>query len=403
VVKTEKPRYTFQDFQKLCDEKNFNLISVEPTKNSEIVEFLCDKGHKNMCVVAYIDEIKPCRECYIKPPKTIDSVRKEFKQRDFTLLSTEYKNNTEKLKFHCSKGHENEMSYTNWRRSTGCVVCGEEQKKSKLKHDYNFVKGIFEEKNCVLLTTEYINNLQKLKYICPNNHAVETTFQSFYRSNNECIICLGKYVSDSEESAKELIRKNRLESVREMFKSEGYTLLSNEYINNLTKLEYKCPKGHINTTTADAYQSGARCPGCKPRSGGEYAIAVYLDNNKLNYVIEAKFSNCINIKELPFDFYVNNDFLIEFDGSQHFEINNFFGGEKNFIYTQNNDIIKTKYCIINKIPLLRISHKEIKQIPQIIETFMKDISIRDKTKPFVHFSNQKLYEYLIKVYNDLTI
>ncbi len=403
-IKVERPeikKITFQDFQKLCEEKNFKLITMECKTISEPLYFLCDKGHENVCNLVGINNSITCNECNKKCNngrfKTINSIKKEAEQRGFKLLSTTYNNSDGILQFCCSQGHLGEMSYTAWRRSTGCVVCASEQTKNKLRHDYEFVKKKFEERNCILLTSQYDNNLQKLEYICPNKHTVETTFQSFYRKKTDCIICTGRFSADTKESTKEIIRKDRLEYVREMFRVEGYTLLSNEYDNNLTKLEYKCPNGHINITTADAFQAGALCPTCDIRSKGELNIKTYLDNNKINYNMEFKFDDCRYKHKLPFDFYVNNDFLIEFDGSQHFKPIDFFGGEKALENAQRNDVIKTKFCFDNNIPLLRISYKEIKEIPELIEQFMEDIKVRDKTGSFIHFSNTSLYGHLIKV------
>jgi len=37
---------------------------------------------------------------------------------------------------------------------------------------------------------------------------------------------------------------------------------------------------------------------------GERLIKTYLDENKIYYQREKKFKTCINIKELPFDFYL---------------------------------------------------------------------------------------------------
>lgn len=36
--------------------------------------------------------------------------------------------------------------------------------------DYEVIKASFESKDFELLTTEYINNKQKLEYICPMGH-----------------------------------------------------------------------------------------------------------------------------------------------------------------------------------------------------------------------------------------
>ena len=47
--------------------------------------------------------------------------------------------------------------------------------------------------------------------------------------------------------------------------------------------------------------------------------------------------------------------------------------------------------IINKIPFLRISYKQINEISQIIESFINDLKI-DNTK--IYFSDDILYNYL---------
>ena len=78
---------------------------------------------------------------------------------------------------------------------------------------------------------------------------------------------------------------------------------------------------------------------------------------------------------LRFDFAIFNDIdktdlkcLIEYDGKQHFEQIDYFGGENGFLYTQHNDKIKNYYCNDNNIELIRIPYWEYKNIPNILET-----------------------------------
>lgn len=55
---------------------------------------------------------------------------------------------------------------------------------------------------------------------------------------------------------------------------------------------------------------------------------------------------------LPFDFYVNNEYLIEYDGIQHFDKNTKF----NYEYTHKHDLIKNEWCKNNDIILIRIPY-----------------------------------------------
>jgi hypothetical protein len=57
---------------------------------------------------------------------------------------------------------------------------------------------------------------------------------------------------------------------------------------------------------------------------------------------------------------------IEYDGRQHFEPAECFGGEEGFIETQQNDLIKNNYCKKNNITLLRIRYDE--NIKDVLDT-----------------------------------
>lgn len=67
----------------------------------------------------------------------------------------------------------------------------------------------------------------------------------------------------------------------------------------------------------------------------------------------------INIKPLPFDFYLPNlNICVEYDGKQHSNSVKIFGGEKAFESCKIRDQIKTEYCLKNNIPLIRIRYNE---------------------------------------------
>jgi DNA-directed RNA polymerase subunit RPC12/RpoP len=57
-------------------------------------------------------------------------------------------------------------------------------------------------------------------------------------------------------------RKYTIEFVRAEFEKEGYILLSKEYINAHSKLEYICPSGHRHSIRFYSWLSGKRCPYC---------------------------------------------------------------------------------------------------------------------------------------------
>jgi len=80
---------------------------------------------------------------------------------------------------------------------------------------------------------------------------------------------------------------------------------------------------------------------------------------------------------LPFDFYlVDFNCCVEFDGSHHFRVINFWTGGSDYTSTVRNDNIKNEYCKNNNIKLLRIKYTKINQIELILTRFLKLLSLQ---------------------------
>lgn len=98
-------------------------------------------------------------------------------------------------------------------------------------------------------------------------------------------------------------------------------------------------------------------------SQGELKISILFNNKNIKFETQKSFSNCKYSKndiKLPrFDFYVNNEYLIEYDGQQHFYPVERFGGDKQFIIQQQRDEYKNQWCKDNNIPLIRIPYTKL--------------------------------------------
>ena len=100
--------------------------------------------------------------------------------------------------------------------------------------------------------------------------------------------------------------------------------------------------------------------GCRIQSFGESYIKSLLVDYNIDFKPQYTFNDCKSVYVLRFDFGVlyNNKLLglIEYDGKQHFEPIDFFGGEDGFRKTQERDKIKNVYCQTRNIPLLRLPY-----------------------------------------------
>lgn len=98
-------------------------------------------------------------------------------------------------------------------------------------------------------------------------------------------------------------------------------------------------------------------------SRGEIKIADILDSNGLSYKEEYSFPDLVTKRgrALRFDFAVFDDegdldFLIEYQGIQHYEARGKFGGNKGFSKQKYNDVQKRVYCNKNNIKLIAIPY-----------------------------------------------
>ena len=109
----------------------------------------------------------------------------------------------------------------------------------------------------------------------------------------------------------------------------------------------------VETTTHNLITGRTQSCGCI-KSKGEEKIAQLLSEKNIFFEKEKHFLSCGKTR---FDFYVNNSYIIEFDGSQHFKYTNTgWDTKKHFERTHKNDLIKNKYCFENNIPLIRIPY-----------------------------------------------
>lgn len=109
--------------------------------------------------------------------------------------------------------------------------------------------------------------------------------------------------------------------------------------------------------------------GCRAESSGEAFIANVLDEINVPYISQYRFSDCKDAAPLPFDFAIlapKELVLLEYDGRQHFEAIDFFGGQQAFELRKFHDSIKEEYCRTNNIKFIRVpftySYDEIKEL-----------------------------------------
>lgn len=123
----------------------------------------------------------------------------------------------------------------------------------------------------------------------------------------------------------------------------------------------KCECGNeIDAGSSELKFKSKQSCGCVKTSIGENKIKKILNENNIKFEIQKKFLTCKDKRYLPFDFYINNSYLIEYDGIQHFYTKNSgWDTEEHLKMTQKHDKMKNQWCKNNNIPLIRIPYTHL--------------------------------------------
>lgn len=135
--------------------------------------------------------------------------------------------------------------------------------------------------------------------------------------------------------------------------------------------ECKCDCGNIRIVKAKYLlnEHVSSC-GCLKQSLGELKIKQILKENNIDYIPQYHTDSCRFLDTnyyAYFDFYVDNKYIIEYDGVQHFSnqyFKNIKGVDANerFIKTKEHDKYKNQWCKKNNIPLIRIPYTHLKNL-----------------------------------------
>lgn len=299
---------------------------------------------------------------------------KSINQRNDVTCIGEYKGSGEKILMKCNTcGHEY-MTYPSNAIRYGCPQC--KNKKSadssrltleefikraneihKNKYDYNKV--------------EYINWTTPVIIICPN-HGEFAQMPGKHLAGCGCPKCAGH-------------NWTKQDFIDEAIKIHGdyydYSKISENFIKK-NKVLIICPKhgeflqdpyAHINLSCG--------CPKCK-MSHGEQEVERILNFYNIKHKIQYPVNNPYNkgtIFKIDFAFKRNNHlYFIEYNGLQHYEPVDHFGGEEKFKSQIKRDNDLRKLCNVLGIHLLEIKYNA--DIKYEIINFLKT-AVSDKEFP----------------------
>ncbi len=246
---------------------------------------------------------------------------------------------------------------------------------------------------------QYQHNRTIFKVKCPLGHHQKTCQDDFVNGTRGCGECANK--------SRSIKSRLPLHLVKEICENAGFELLTEKYEGAKNTVHVKCCNcKKVSYEVFEKVRKG-RCESCNSsKSCGEIAVRNVLLNhpNVVEFVEEFTFGkdyqeadtsfHCIGTKYLRYDFMAElrngKSLFIEFDGLQHFEATEFFGGKESFKKRRYHDLIKSSYCYNNNQHLLRISHRNLSHTKQIVESVIEYV-MNNKNFPGLQYSNKLDY------------
>lgn len=354
-------KFTYEFVKHYIESNGYTLLSKEYVNQNQKLRFKCDKGHSYETRFSYFRNGNRCPICSGNVKLSIDEVRRRLSAYGYKLCSDFYENNLTKLKVKCPKGHIYETTWGNFSNKHRCPECAKLLVANSKKLSYDEVKSRIEEKGFELLSEVYEKSSLPLKVKCKNGHII---YLSYNKINNGrgCKIC------SKEKIAKTL--RFKYEYVFNFINDYGYTLISKKYKNVDSKLKIKCPKGHIFYMSFWHFKEGNRCSECwknNRSSTAEKEIYEYVKNNYPNLVVNGNDRTQIFHKKTG-KFLELDIFLPEVKKAIEFNGIYWHGGD----YAKYKDHIKQKQCEKRGIDLLVIN---------------EDVWLFDKTVVFKEIDN----------------
>lgn len=285
--------------------------------------------------------------------KTNDQYLEEVKNNNPTIIPLEtYKGANISILHKCTI-HNIEWNCTPSRiiHGTGCYYCGiEKASKSSRKTNEKYIDEVNNINPNITVLGKYDGNFTPILHKC-NKHNIEwLCAPASILKGGGCYQC-------GLEKLSQFQLKSREQYINELYEINKDVILLGDYLGSNTPTLHKCLiDGYEWYASPANFLNGCGCPQCNC-SHGEKIITKWLKDNNIDFVTQKTFEDCKDTRELPFDFYLPKyNKCIEYDGEQHFRPIDFFGGESAFVIRQIHDLIKTEYCDINNIPLLRVSY-----------------------------------------------
>lgn len=294
----------------------------------------------------------------------------------YSYEKVDYVNSVTKVEIICKKHGSYMQTPVAHISGQGCPLCGLETISKKKRFTTSEIIEKFKEVHgdkYDYSQVEYKGLKEKVKIKCHEHGFFLQTPADHIYSKAGCPICASIINGKQQRQTKDefVDKANKVHR----FKYD-YSLVPEDSLSN-EKVPIICPEHGLFMQIKNNHLKGAGCPHC-PKSCislGEKRVSEILDALGVEYIPQYKIKNesvsCKN-KNLFVDFYLPNyNLFVEYNGSQHYEADFYFGGEERLKRQQERDTALRKYCNEHDISLIEIPYWDYDNIETIVMDKLK--------------------------------
>ena len=250
-------KFTYKEVKQYFEDHGCELLEKEYVNCDISMRYRCDCGNdESKITFSNFKKGQRCQKCSsIKKAEryrlTYEEVKQYFEDHDCKLLEKEYKNSKTPMEYECDCGNDEcKITFNHFKNGHRCIKCS-----GKEKPTFEFVQKYFEDRDCKLFETEYINCKTLMRYKCDcGNDKSKITFSEF-KKGCRCNDCGTKRAA--------IKRTFTFKEVKQYFEDNNCELFETEYINCKTLMRYRCNCGNIKSKiTFDRFKRGTRCKEC---------------------------------------------------------------------------------------------------------------------------------------------
>ena len=306
---------------------------------------------------------KTCDNCREKRKITIETCHQLAEERGGKCLSTEYKNNREKMLWECSEGHQWSSCLSHIKNSKSwCPQCAIIKNGIAKRNGIEICQQVAEERGGKCLSSDYKDAHTSLLWECSKGHQWKACYSSV-RKGHWCPECYNMRRGDT--------RRFTIEYCRTVAEERGGKCLSAEYKNDSTKLLWECSEGHTWHNSFGHIKNRQQwCPYCAGYRSEELARTLMEEC----YGEKFKKVRPEWLEGLELDGY-NEDLKIgfEYNGIQHYQYIPHFhrNGIEDLYKQQKNDHRKYEICKERGIHLIIIPNEYSYQDEDEMRNFLE--------------------------------